>query len=54
MFGLFGVIVGGFLFGLGMVMVGMCGYGVIICVVGGDFKLLCNFLVFVVFGYMIV
>jgi len=51
-FGLLGAIVGGLLFGLGMAMVGTCGYGVIIRAAGGDLKSLCNFLVLAVSGYM--
>lgn len=52
LFGLLGAIVGGLLFGLGMSMVGTCGYGVIIRAAGGDLKSLCNFLVLAVTGYM--
>lgn len=51
-FGLLGAIIGGLLFGLGMAMVGTCGYGVIIRAAGGDLKSLCNFLVLAVSGYM--
>lgn len=51
-FGLLGAIVGGLLFGLGMSMVGTCGYGTIIRAAGGDLKAMCNFLVLGIIGYM--
>ena len=43
--GLASSIAGGLLFGLGMSMVGTCGYGVIVRMAGGDLKALCSFLV---------
>lgn len=51
-FGLAGAIAGGFLFGLGMAMVGTCGYGVLVRLAGGDLKALVNFLVLGITGYM--
>lgn len=51
-FGLLGAAVGGFLFGLGMAMVGTCGYGVLVRLAGGDLKALSNFLVLAMTGYM--
>ncbi len=50
-FGLVGAIVGGMLFGLGMSMVGTCGYGVIVRMAGGDLKALSSFLVLGLSGY---
>lgn len=47
-----GAIVGGFLFGLGMAMVGTCGYGILVRLAGGDLKALFNFLVLGMSGYM--
>lgn len=51
-FGLIGAIVGGLLFGLGMSMVGTCGYGVLVRMAGGDLKAVFNFLVLGLSGYM--
>lgn len=51
-FGLIGAIAGGLLFGLGMSMVGTCGYGVLVRMAGGDLKAFINFLVLGVSGYM--
>lgn len=51
-FGLIGAVAGGLLFGLGMSMVGTCGYGVLVRMAGGDLKALINFLVLGVTGYM--
>ncbi|GAB4237781.1 MAG: YeeE/YedE family protein [Methyloligellaceae bacterium] len=51
-FGLAGAIAGGFLFGLGMSMVGTCGYGVLVRMAGGDLKAFFNFLVLGITGYM--
>ena len=51
-FGLIGAISGGLLFGLGMSMVGTCGYGVLVRMAGGDLKAFTNFLVLGVSGYM--
>lgn len=45
-------IAGGLLFGLGMSMVGTCGYGVMVRMAGGDLKALCSFLVLALTGYM--
>lgn len=50
--GVVGAIVGGLLFGLGMAMVGTCGYGIIIRAAGGDLKAFCNFLILAISGYM--
>jgi len=50
--GLASSIGGGLLFGLGMSMVGTCGYGVIVRMAGGDLKALCSFLVLGLTGYM--
>ncbi len=51
-FGVIGAISGGLLFGLGMSMVGTCGYGVLIRMAGGDLKSFVNFLVLGLSGYM--
>lgn len=51
-FGLVGAIFGGLLFGLGMSMVGTCGYGVLVRMAGGDLKAFCSFLVIALSGYM--
>lgn len=51
-FGVVGAIAGGLLFGLGMSMVGTCGYGVLVRMAGGDLKALVNFLVLGLSGYM--
>ena len=51
-FGLLGAIVGGLLFGLGMAMVGTCGFGVIVRAAGGDLKSLVNFIILAIAGYM--
>lgn len=51
-FGLIGAVAGGLLFGLGMSMVGTCGYGVLVRMAGGDMKALFNFLVIGLTGYM--
>lgn len=51
-FGLLGAIAGGLLFGLGMSMVGTCGYGTLVRMAGGDLKAFINFLVLGVTGYM--
>ena len=51
-FGLLGAVVGGLLFGLGMSMVGTCGFGVIVRAAGGDLKSLCNFIILAIAGYM--
>lgn len=51
-FGLLGAVAGGLLFGLGMSMVGTCGYGVLVRMAGGDLKAFTNFLVLGVTGYM--
>ena len=50
--GLAGSIAGGLLFGLGMAMVGTCGYGIIIRMAGGDLKALSSFMVLGFAGYM--
>lgn len=50
--GLAGAIFGGFLFGLGMAMVGTCGYGVIVRMAGGDLRALVGFLVLGFSAYM--
>ena len=50
--GLASSIGGGLLFGLGMSMVGTCGYGVIVRMAGGDLKALFSFLVLGLAGYM--
>ncbi len=50
--GLAGAVVGGFLFGLGMSMVGTCGYGIIVRLAGGDLKALWSFLILGFTGYM--
>ena len=50
-FGLVGAVVGGLLFGLGMSMVGTCGYGVLVRMAGGDLKALCSFLVLGIAAY---
>lgn len=51
-FGLIGAIAGGLLFGLGMSMVGTCGYGVLVRLAGGDLKAFVNFIVLGLSGYM--
>lgn len=51
-FGLWGAVFGGLLFGLGMSMVGTCGYGVLVRMAGGDLKALCSVLVIALSGYM--
>lgn len=51
-FGLVGSVVGGLLFGLGMAMVGTCGFGVIVRTAGGDLKALTSFLVMGISAYM--
>ncbi len=51
-FGLAGAIVGGLLFGIGMSMVGTCGYGVLVRMAGGDLKAFCCFIVLALSGYM--
>lgn len=51
-FGLLGAVAGGLLFGLGMSMVGTCGYGTLVRMAGGDLKAFINFLVLGVTGYM--
>ena len=51
-FGVIGAIAGGTLFGMGMSMVGTCGYGVLVRMAGGDLKALFNFLVLGMSGYM--
>ena len=45
-------IVGGLLFGLGMAMVGTCGYGVVVRMAGGDLKAFCSFLMLGLTGYI--
>ncbi len=50
-FGLVGAVAGGMLFGLGMSMVGTCGYGVVVRMAGGDLKAFCSFLVLGLAGY---
>jgi uncharacterized membrane protein YedE/YeeE len=50
--GLASSIGGGLLFGLGMSMVGTCGYGIIVRLAGGDLKALFSFLVLGLTGYM--
>ncbi len=50
--GLAGAILGGLLFGLGMAMVGTCGYGVIVRMAGGDLRALVGFLVLGFSAYM--
>lgn len=51
-FGIVGSIAGGMLFGLGMAMVGTCGYGVLVRMAGGDLKAFFNFLVLGISAYM--
>ncbi len=51
-FGLVGAIVGGLLFGLGMSMVGTCGYGVLVRLAGGDLKAFSSFIIIGLSGYM--
>ena len=51
-FGLAGAIAGGLLFGLGMSMVGTCGYGVLVRMAGGDLRAFCNFIVLALSAYM--
>lgn len=51
-FGIVGAIVGGLLFGLGMAMVGTCGFGVIVRAAGGDLRSFCNFIILGIAGYM--
>jgi len=51
-FGLVGAIVGGLLFGLGMSMVGTCGYGVLVRLAGGDLKAFSSFIIIALSGYM--
>jgi len=51
-FGLAGAIVGGLLFGLGMSMVGTCGYGVLVRMAGGDLKAFSCFIVMALSAYM--
>ncbi len=50
--GIAGSIAGGLLFGLGMAMVGTCGYGIIVRMAGGDLKALSSFMVLGFAGYM--
>ncbi len=51
-FGIAGAIAGGLLFGLGMSMVGTCGYGVLVRMAGGDLKAFFSFLILGLSGYM--
>lgn len=50
-FGLAGAIAGGLIFGLGMSMVGTCGFGVLVRLAGGDLKAFCCFMVLALSGY---
>lgn len=50
-FGLAGAIIGGLMFGVGMSMVGTCGYGVLVRMAGGDLKAFFSFLVLGISGY---
>ncbi|GBE43868.1 MAG TPA: YeeE/YedE family protein [Rhizobiales bacterium] len=47
-----GAIVGGFLFGLGMALVGTCGFGTLVRMGGGDLKAVVTFLVMGLTAYM--
>jgi uncharacterized membrane protein YedE/YeeE len=47
-----GAIIGGLLFGLGMALVGTCGFGALLRLGGGDLKALLAFLVIAVTAYM--
>lgn len=51
-FGLAGAIVGGLLFGLGMSMVGTCGYGVLVRMAGGDLRAFFCFIIIALSGYI--
>lgn len=51
-FGILGSLVGGLLFGLGMAMVGTCGFGVIVRAASGDLRSFCNFIILGIAGYM--
>jgi len=47
-----GAIIGGLLFGLGMALVGTCGFGTLLRLAGGDLKALFAFLVIAITAYM--
>ena len=51
-FGWLGALVGGGLFGFGMVLVGTCGYGTLIRLGGGDLRSLINLAVLGIFAYL--
>lgn len=51
-FGILGSLVGGLLFGLGMAMVGTCGFGVIVRAASGDLRSFCNAIILGIAGYM--
>ena len=51
-FGWLGALIGGGLFGFGMVLVGTCGYGTLIRLGGGDLRSLINLAVIGIFAYL--
>lgn len=51
-FGWFGAIFGGLLFGIGMALVGTCGFGALIRLGGGDLKSLVTMMILGLTGYM--
>ncbi|MEM8950175.1 MAG: YeeE/YedE family protein [Pseudomonadota bacterium] len=51
-FGWLGALIGGGLFGFGMVLVGTCGYGTLIRLGGGDLRSLINLAVLGIFAYL--
>lgn len=50
---LFGVLVGGFMFGLGMALVGTCSFGLVVRAGGGDLRALVSTLIVGVFAYAV-